>query len=885
MKPILHKLLLGEKAALYLPFGLAQLKKMERIYKRGFFSQKYFLGGYEIHIEQKGVFQYVRIRPTGGYFEFFTTGNPVETFVTTGTVVPFTGSKAAVVSAALASRTPGASIAGGAKEQFTIDTDPLGRQAQLGLIDEPVAYAGGQLIYDAYPPVSPHTGVWLRSFEGLNTWGTDVPPFPAPGAGATREPFFSRGSLSPFTLRDIDFDVPFQIGQGKAKAQLAYLRGDMDWPRANGVQTVVSTQHGTRAFGIYNDAFGQFGVFPLSAVAPLDGYNQNVPAGSVVVVKPELPAWVFVSAKTAQEQWDDEGAKGAAIFPDTDWKFSHDGTKACAVVFERREATFDSAYYAVDQGATVVDSTVFDRYRRHYTGALAKFGATWADSEASSAYRTRYSVAPGVVEILFTITLTGANPEDFTVATEVREVRRPTTAEYFTVLAGYSWVDIKATDWTVENDHYDAKKGDMVTLDLEIHYRHFGAPVKNAVYLLSLKNHTAPRAAEIFDFPAEQFFQTSASGTPSTEASRLAVDGVYLVDYDLPTLSFVLRIEKTFTDVRVVPGVTVSPAAKNATFFTTHFGLSVYTLNRYRETLYPETIDAFAKTELDYRKNTRGRAAVEASPNTLLPLHRLTNWSDPGYAGYRNWRMEAYGAKSFGSPAPTPSAEVQHTFDVGFLGFYVGPMLVTDPCLAWNAYGTRLVNLLHTTENSVFFVHPQGTWAFYDQQYVYNKHGVPNVWAGGVSQIQRDTYTGVDLTKFEHCIFDRISVTPVGRDATFRGLYNRAVARGSAAGSLVADLQPIELSDLRAVFTKHAITVGTATAAMLGVTWGGVTGYYLEGAYVTATGFVDPSPFGDLAGSAALSLGDYFYAAAAGTGRVDFSVDAHPIKFSSAVLV
>ena len=145
-----------------------------------------------------------------------------------------------------------------------------------------------------------------------------------------------------------------------------------------------------------------------------------------------------------------------------------------------------------------------------------------------------------------------------------------------------------------------------------------------------------------------------------------------------------------------------------------------------------------------------------------------------------------------------------------------------------------------------------------------------------------DTYNNVDLEKFEHCIFDKVHFSG-GKNSTFRELYNAAVAKGITDGTLVADLQPVELSDLRAVFSKHARVDGARTSAMIGVTWGGLTGYYLEGSYATASGFY-ADYYGNQGGMLMLSLGDAFNATAAGTGLVFFG-NATPIKFSSAVQV
>lgn len=877
--PLVHlEEFVGDDAARWLSFAHSELRKWDWFDDPGAMKLKHIPveGGY-VRLRQIGAtthddkIQYININVGGSYFEFLTSGKPVETVTTVGTLIPFTAYKAAVVSVGVFEKSSTASIAKGAKSENTIPNSPLGRPAQVGLTDEPVAYPGAKgLIYESFAPMSPHTGVWLRSWGDVNTWAD-------PYDHAAREPWADRGPVSPWTVRDIDFDIPFQSGVGKTKAKRAYLRGDADWPRANALYTATSAEFGSRQFAIYNDAFGQFWFFPTGSItAELPSYAQNVDASVVKMVKPTLPDWCFVSALKAMEHWDAEGEKSLVDFPDTDWKFSHDGTKACAVVFERRAATRDT-YFDANVGATPLNSTRFNSFRDYYTGPLGKYGATFFPNYNVG----RYSIAPGVVELRFAITLTGSEPSQYTVAVTVNEIRRPTTSEYFTVLAGYSWVDVKAPNWTAQNQNYEARKGDMVVLDLERHYKvtsispGFSFGIKP--HFLSLKNLT--RATELRAFPAARNIP-ALHGIETSAASRTYVQWYNLVDFDLQTLSFVLRIQFKADETRTVPTLTTGTATETYTVY--HFGLSVYTLNRFRETLYPETISDYARTELDARKQISGRDAIDDT-YTRLPLNLMDGWSNPTYSGFRDWFMEQQFTKDFSPNATVPSNATLALFEVGINPAIApttlrGPCYLTDPCFGWNSYAQVFFQINHLTEFSSFFVHPSGTWAVYDQQYVYNRTGTPN---GPISDITitKNTFDTLDPLTFEHVIFDRVHFK--NQDTTFRALYNKAVAAGVAAGTLVANLQPIELTDLRATFAINSIVSSGVTAAMIRVDWGGKTGYYLEGSYMKYAGNTTLR-FGNRLGWQVPNLGDYFFEDAAGNGRTNF-FSATPIKFSSAV--
>ena len=891
---ILHKILRGDGAELYLPFGLARLRALVQIYGEGFFEEKYEVGGALVEVQQSPPFQYVRVTGAQAYFEFLTSGKPVETRTTVDSVSSFTQYKAAAVGVTTSITSTVARIANGAKSYNVIPNSPLGRPAQIDLISEPVGYieTDKTLLYQSYAPVSPHTGPWLRSFIDLDSYSNWYDE-------SGRNPRFERGSTTAFTLRDIDFDVPFQYGVGKTPATRAYIRGDADWPRANAIYQATDDTWGSRTFGIYADAFGQFWFFPISEItAELPNYGQNVPDDVVKMVKPILPSWAWVSSGTAMDWWTTVGVDAAVDFPDIQWRFSADGTKACAVVFERRPAVFDHAYYYANPSTNAPTDATFAEYNAKHTGPMGKFNSTFALGHNDA----RYSIAPGLVQIEFVVTLTGANSHDFAMSAIVTEIRRPTTCPYFTALADYCWHDIKAADWTSENQHYDAKAGDLIVLDLERYYvptmvGSFLAPPTARFF--ALKNISVDRNARLQNFPGSYYGPTTA------ETQKMFFsNGAQVAAADLRTLSVAMRVGSGAQQLKTVPRLSDPTATVQEAWEYVWFGIRIYTMNRYRTTLYPDTLVPSMLADLKAREGLTGADTLAASPRvtTFVALNLMGT-----YSAYRDWAIGPW-AKSPPPSVVTPSDADQALFN-GAFGFSAGTapggvswpraFLLTDPCFSWNAYGADFCQDWNVTGMSTFFAHPNGTWAFYDQQYVFNGNGVPNPSLDNdINPFDANSYDPVDVGLFEHVIFDAVHLVTSAsqRDTTFLDLYNSAVSGGTALGTLVDNFQPMTKADLRATFTKIPYEVtgpwyttwpAPFTTAIIGVTWGGLTGYYFEGLYVKAPGktFIRFGGVGDQMGTLSWSLGDLFYTDFTFTTNVSMLENASPIKFSSPVMV
>jgi hypothetical protein len=156
--------------------------------------------------------------------------------------------------------------------------------------------------------------------------------------------------------------------------------------------------------------------------------------------------------------------------------------------------------------------------------------------------------------------------------------------------------------------------------------------------------------------------------------------------------------------------------------------------------------------------------------------------------------------------------------------------------LAWYAYADEISNYHAACGDTTFYVHPSGSWAFWDNQWVYAPSGQPYI------QHNLDTLPGFSVEELEHVVFDRVhfemrtNLLLLGRvDTTHLDLYNRAVKIGLKNETLGAQLsdeeydreiEEIEDKDLRGVFAKEEYTYTTAPYSgtkwlSLKMTWDG----------------------------------------------------------------
>jgi hypothetical protein len=105
----------------------------------------------------------------------------------------------------------------------------------------------------------------------------------------------------------------------------------------------------------------------------------------------------------------------------------------------------------------------------------------------------------------------------------------------------------------------------------------------------------------------------------------------------------------------------------------------------------------------------------------------------------------------------------------------------------------------------VFFVHPSGTWAFFDQHRVYNSYGMD--WEVGPNAYDDTLTPAISDMVLEHMVFDFVHLEQEhgSVDTSFTALYTQAVTTGKAAGTLKEEFQPVSRTDLKIKFTKERV--------------------------------------------------------------------------------
>jgi hypothetical protein len=263
--------------------------------------------------------------------------------------------------------------------EWRYDADPT--NTYLYLRSDPFHQWDGRGVHQWRPALTTNTDQrWTDARQSwlLTQWQQ---PYPCLGQGAR-----SGGVYRTRVTTDAGYDfgpTVFKEGARKGVPKIP----DAGWYERAGMQTVVSTEFGTRRFIVMVDFNQRFYCYPTNGYGPEFLAGQDVALGEKANVPTELtqsqacpwPAWV-----TPQPTDFDVGDTATWLRPV--WSFSPDGLKAVCVAAHRAEAWADSEF----------TSTFYDN--------------------AGQVIRTLQEDYPGLVEVGFTIALTGTNPEDFTFA-------------------------------------------------------------------------------------------------------------------------------------------------------------------------------------------------------------------------------------------------------------------------------------------------------------------------------------------------------------------------------------------------------------------------------------------------------------------------------------
>lgn len=904
----------------FVPYLIIFKRRLIALYQQGvrWYHKHIITDTFWVEMRINGDALYVGVFGVGQmYFEFQTTGYPVipnGSFI--GFNIPLAAAIGVTVNARAGQLTLKSEYMGGKRVADTFDTSLIKRSQQVQVLDEPVHYPGPQsagtqgyprALYESWAPGNPYTGMAKHAYHASTMAWLYLALHP---------------SYPPHATRDVSFDVPYSDGNKTDPVRYAYVRDNGDWPRAMGVRTVDPGPTSTldpREFAIYVDAFDQVCVFPTGSIGPLAGSDmsgdplQNVPTAVVQFMRVPFPAWVYAKTGKFEDDWAiNQPDTGLTRFPEYDWKLHPDGKRMCAVVFERSTATFDSAYYA--PFATTVPgvsgpssffptSSDFDDFNAMATGIDPKLGQIDVDNGA-----TRYLYATGLLEVEITIELTGPNPEDYTLDLTVTEVRRPTTTQYCTLLAGYVWHDVKNKSYTKDNPLYDARRGDLCVLDVE----HYGRNSDGArAHQLALKNlddsSVTLRTLNV------ALVNVPVDGGPWFQALGT------ILAADFQTLSFALK-RLAVTE----PSISTTQLKDYV-----HLGVSIYVMNKYKRTIYPESISADAQAAIERQVTFDDEDQIFqnfADTLSLLPLNDLRDWTDsdmaslretytrdgtapfPPYAGppvlsYFNTDFTLHGHKYWSTTRSTPatSADVMTWFTLtNTMTLTAFPMFdLTDPRPGWYHYMEELLHRIQIHPYTTFFAHPNGSFAFFNQEFIYNQNGIVLDKPNFVARTTPDGLAGLDTGKLEHCIFDWVHFEmPEGKqtlkkETSFLDLYNLAIARANDDEKNFDNASAIENYDvLRASFsldTRADTREPTITYDRLNIDWQGYTALYIDRSYFSGTK-TDTGSAGDwewIAGGGLqdLSLGAYWWKDSAETVLAIPLTENMPVTFSSCVLI
>ena len=304
-----------------------------------------------------------------------------------------------------------------------------------------------------------------------------------------------------------------------------------------------------------------------------------------------------------------------------------------------------------------------------------------------------------------------------------------------------------------------------------------------------------------------------------------------IMAFDLTTLSFAFKVTtfESCTRLTAVPG-----DQGNAHKF--HQSVAIVTFNNIAKQLFPTTMPASAQAAATSRfTQTFRQTYMQGNGWTLIELGDTTTWGLGG--DYDNIRInialenDILTNATYASTYPVGQAAVDfwmalNTFDTPAI-----MVLMTTPQFAWNMYSDLVQNSIIKHPWTTFFVHPNGTWAFFDQSIVYNRLGhvfdgdnfswpLDNSYKGHLNSAKFATpkqfFTDIwnaftALNPLEHCIFDWVHFeftlsdgSAKSIDTNFLTLYNNAVLALDPDNVLdtFTQLDP-SYSDFKATFTPY----------------------------------------------------------------------------------
>lgn len=637
----------------------------------------------------------------------------------------------------------------------------VGRVFDPALIDSRVSYtdesAGtfNRTVYGPNAPSNPYTGIYANSLN-------------------QEAPYLIRtdnGERESFTRRGTGFTPGFAFGEADKPVTPATVNG-ADWPRATGVQEVNG-----RLFGIYIDAYNQVVVFPIDAIGP-DGQATQTKTATI-----DFPAWAFVPTAPANGQ---NYAAWKIGSPDLAWKLNHTATKAVVVLHEREVVQWDAAYIAdpdtalstqwtkamffgvtgtehlFGDGATVTELYTYGRGIFEIEIRITAAGDDFTLSLVSNEVRTPRGSTRATYMVDYAwqaVDALDVKAGDLILLDLERWYEADASATFNPELV-HNWTNIKedpdlpvltSTDFpSSEGRRYKGLDDPYGRSDLVDSGGFPTHPIR------------PPSGYGLFVTGRAVTFFSLRKRSGDDETELVAIAGETLLAASLSTLSVAIGVEY---QERVLKSCGLSELADTTvpfyvyqgkttvadmTHVVSHPGVAIYTQGALREVLVP---DGTAQAVVDALAAVAGanpRASI--SGFTYMAANDLRNWS--GFANLRDFqlgmqriRCEPYGSdRGFiflgvtslgGFPLRLPGAtEGEHPLQAlnvaernwwrAMCDFHANAELLfaTNPNFGWALYTSQII---HRTQvaNTTFFVHPNGSWAFFDQNRIYNTYGWP----------------------------------------------------------------------------------------------------------------------------------------------------------------
>ena len=242
------------------------------------------------------------------------------------------------------------------------------------------------------------------------------------------------------TIGGLNMDVCFDIAPGKLPAG-GFCKTHMpnaDWPDRACIQTVTHPDYGTRTFIILSTADGAWNCWPLglkidySILKDLPYADQSEKASLTYGYKTvswPYPNWVYKPGSQWRASFRSR-ENNAPNWPRITWSFNSTGTKAIAVMVERKP--WVGQLWTIDETDTPYTEKLNTTEPIRINNEKDVYG--YSKGEPTALFEDWL----GLIELTFSITLTGSSPTAFSFSVSVSDNQSPSSVAPQTVAAAYA---------------------------------------------------------------------------------------------------------------------------------------------------------------------------------------------------------------------------------------------------------------------------------------------------------------------------------------------------------------------------------------------------------------------------------------------------------------